>query len=159
MYSNLLRVAFALVLCSGFGFGFGFGFGVAAAAAGEAITVTVYVAPDCTTCSGWIEHLRVNGFAVVVRKVSNAKPVRRKLHVPERHASCHTAEVQGYAIEGHVPAVDINRLLAEHRDAAGLAVPGMPQGAPGLETGRLEPFDVLVFNHLGAVRLFHRYTP
>lgn len=149
MHADLLRIALALVLCTAYGIG----------VAAEAITVTVYAEPKCTTCSGWIKHLRANGFAVVVREVTDAESVRKKLHVPERHASCHTAEVEGYAIEGHVPAPDIKRLLAEHPDAAGLAVPGMPHGAPGLETGRFEPFDVLLFNHLGAVRLFQSHSP
>lgn len=118
MDTNLLRVAFLLLLFAK----------PDLAVAAEPVTVTLYKEPDCTTCGGWVEHLRANGFAVVVHEVADAESLRRKLHVPERHASCHTAEVGGYVIE--VPAADIKRLLTEHPDARGLAVPGMPQVAP-----------------------------
>ena len=122
-----------------------------------ASTVTVYKDPDCGCCGAWVDHLKANGFAVKVHEVRDMTPHKQKLGVPERLASCHTATVGGYTIEGHVPAAEIRRLLAERPRAKGLAVPGMPQGSPGMETGKLDPYDVLLFTSNGDSRVYGSY--
>lgn len=119
--------------------------------------VTVYKDPNCGCCSAWVDHLKANGFAVTVHNVRDVAPHKRKLNVPEPLESCHTAIVDGYAIEGHVPASDIKRLLRERPRAAGLAVPGMPQGSPGMETGKVEPYEVLLFDKAGKVTVYKTY--
>jgi hypothetical protein len=90
-----------------------------------------------------MEHLRANGFRVKPVPSNNVDAVRRRYGIPDRFAGCHTAVVKGYAIEGHVPAREIKRLLAEKPRARGLAVPGMPSGSPGMD-GRRDPYDVLI---------------
>jgi hypothetical protein len=128
-----------------------------AAAATAAPPVTVYKDPDCSCCGAWVEHLKANGFAVTVHEVRDMSPHKKRLGVPERLGSCHTASVGGYTIEGHVPAADIKRLLTERPKARGLAVPGMPQGSPGMETGKLDPYDVLLFDAAGGTRVYRSY--
>ena len=120
-------------------------------------TITVYKDPNCGCCSEWVKHLQANGFQTKVHDVSDMTAHKQKLRVPERLASCHTAVVDGYTIEGHVPAADIKRLLANRPKARGLAVPGMPQGSPGMETGKLEPYDVLLFTDRGEATVFSSY--
>ncbi len=95
--------------------------------------VQVYKSRTCGCCQKWVEHVRSRGYQVTVSDVPDVTPVKRQLGVPSGASSCHTAVVGGYFIEGHVPAEDIARLLAEHPDIAGLAVPGMPMGSPGME--------------------------
>ena len=107
--------------------------------------VIVYKDPNCGCCAEWVKHLQANGFQTRVHEVRDTMPHKQKLRVPERLASCHTAVVDGYTIEGHVPAADIKRLLVERPKARGLAVPGMPQGSPGMETGKFDRYDVLLF--------------
>jgi len=97
--------------------------------------ITVYKSPYCGCCTAWSEHLRENGFKVTEIKREDMDTVKRDLGVPERLESCHTAMVDGYVIEGHVPAGDIKRLLEEKPKAKGLSVPGMPIGSPGMEQG------------------------
>jgi len=112
--------------------------------------VVVYKSPSCGCCGGWVEHLRANGFTVAVRERDDLTPVKTRLGVPGDLQSCHTAEVGGYVVEGHVPAADIRRLLAERPPARGLAVPGMPAGAPGMEDGgRREAYRVILFDDRG----------
>ncbi len=101
--------------------------------------------PNCGCCTGWVEHLRNNGFTANVTDTADMPAVKTRLGVPEELASCHTAEIAGYVIEGHVPAHAINRLLAEKPKARGLAVPGMPIGSPGMEGGRPEVYEVILF--------------
>ena len=101
--------------------------------------------PNCGCCTGWVEHLRSNGFTATVVDASDMQAVKQRLGVPAELASCHTAEIAGYVIEGHVPAYAINRLLAEKPQARGLAVPGMPVGSPGMEGGTPEPYEVILF--------------
>ena len=118
-------------------------------AAAEA-DVAVYKSPTCGCCGNWVDHLRANGFTVAVKERSDLTPVKTRLRVPERLESCHTAEVGGYVVEGHVPAADIRRLLAEKPQARGLAVPGMPAGSPGMEDGgRREAYQVILFGDKG----------
>lgn len=115
----------------------------------------VHKTPTCGCCNAWIDHLRADGFTVEAIDVADTTPIARRLGVPDRLRSCHTAEIGGYAIEGHVPAADIRRLLQERPDAAGIAVPGMPIGSPGMEMGnRREPYQVLLFRRDGATRVF-----
>lgn len=111
---------------------------------------------SCGCCSVWIEHMRAAGFSVEVRDVDNLDPVKRRVGVPLGKGSCHTAEVGGYFVEGHVPALDIKRLLAEKPDAKGLVVPGMPAGSPGMEMpdGRIQPYLVELVNHDGSISPF-----
>ena len=112
--------------------------------------VTVYKQPACDCCGEWVTHLKANGFQVETREVADVAPVRRKYGVPEKLSSCHTAIVGGYAIEGHVPAADLKRLLRERTKANGLAVPGMVAGSPGMEQGAPKPYATIVFDERGS---------
>lgn len=127
-----------------------------ARAAGPEITVTKD--PNCGCCGAWVDHLKAEGFAVEVIETAAVNRVKAKLGVPNDLASCHTAEVEGYVIEGHVPAVAIRRLLAEKPQAKGLAVPGMPVGSPGMEVAGApaEVYDVVLFGAFGK-RVFARF--
>jgi hypothetical protein len=108
--------------------------------------ITVYKTPSCGCCTKWVDHLAENGFEVTVQSLDDLSPVKSRLGVPRELQSCHTAEIDGYVIEGHVPAADIERLLEERPDATGIAVPGMPVGSPGMEYGaRKDPYDVILF--------------
>ncbi len=100
--------------------------------------------PSCGCCESWVEHVKSAGFNVKVNDTDNMGPIKQRVGVPYAKGSCHTAEVGGYFIEGHVPAEDIKRLLAERPDAKGLTVPGMPAGSPGMELpdGRTQPYTV-----------------
>jgi hypothetical protein len=113
----------------------------------KAQTITVHKTPWCGCCTEWVGHLRDNGFHVVVKEEEDLSPVRAELGVPDRLMSCHTGEIDGYAIEGHVPAAEIIRLLKERPKATGLSVPGMPQGSPGMETSSPpDTYDVVIFS-------------
>ncbi len=112
--------------------------------AGELAGIEVWKNPNCGCCVKWIEHLRQNGFDVTAHNVASVDPVRAKLGMPDRYASCHTAKVAGYVIEGHVPAADIKRLIEQRPMARGLAVPGMPVGSPGMEGPYTEPYQTLL---------------
>ncbi|MGQ0683757.1 DUF411 domain-containing protein [Bradyrhizobium sp.] len=124
----------------------------------ETGVVTVHRDPNCGCCLGWVRHLRKAGFVVQVEETSDLESVRTGLGVPPALAACHTAEVNGYLIEGHVPAVAVRRLLAERPDAKGLSVPGMPAGSPGMEGGgEPQPYTVVLFG-AGGVRPFMRFV-
>ncbi|MCZ0964498.1 DUF411 domain-containing protein [Paracoccus benzoatiresistens] len=101
--------------------------------------VTVSKDPSCGCCNGWVAHLEAAGFPVRVAESADLDGLKQRLGVPAALASCHTAEVDGYVVEGHVPATAIRRLLAERPDATGLAVPGMPAGSPGMDGPGVEP--------------------
>ncbi len=112
--------------------------------------MTVYKSPWCGCCTAWIKHMQDNGFSVAVREQEDLSGVKSLYGVPEPLHSCHTAEIDGYVIEGHVPAEDVLRLLSERPDARGLAVPGMPIGSPGMEQGdEKEPYPVVLFGDEG----------
>ncbi|HBL93724.1 MAG TPA: CopG family transcriptional regulator [Hyphomonas sp.] len=112
----------------------------------QAQTITVYKTPWCGCCTAWIKHLQRDGLDVRVIEREDLAPVRASLNVPDELASCHTAKVDGYAIEGHVPAAEIRRLLKERPAASGLSVPGMPMGSPGMETASPpDAYDVILF--------------
>ena len=119
--------------------------------------VQVYKTPTCGCCGKWVQHLRDNGFQVSVQDVADTTEYRRKYGVPDALLSCHTAVVDGYAIEGHVPASDIQRLLRERPKGKGLAVPGMPVGSPGMESARSEPYSVMIFDSEGRSSVYQRY--
>ena len=108
-------------------------------------TIIVSKDPNCGCCTGWVQHLRRNGFAATIVETADMQAVKTRLGVPAQLASCHTAEIAGYIIEGHVPAQAIARLIAEKPNAIGLAVPGMPIGSPGMEGGTPEIYDVILF--------------
>ncbi len=120
----------------------------------------VWKDPNCGCCQLWVEHLQAHGFEVKVHDVGNTA-VRKRLGLPERLGSCHTASVAGYVIEGHVPAVDILRLLRQKPKALGLAVPGMPIGSPGMDgevyKGRRDAYEVLLVQRDGSTRTFAKY--
>ena len=112
-------------------------------------SILVHKDPNCGCCSGWVQHLKAAGFTVTVEETANLQIVRKRLRVPADLAACHTAEVGGYILEGHVPAVAVRRLLEERPAATGLAVPGMPVGSPGMEGGEPKPYDVVLFGASG----------
>jgi hypothetical protein len=106
--------------------------------------VAVWASPTCGCCGGWVEHMRDAGFTVTVHLTEDLAPVKAKSGVPDGLQSCHTAVVGGYVVEGHVPAADVRRLLAERPAARGLSVPGMPQSAPGMDNPG-QPYEVMLF--------------
>src|SRR6266851_6629134 len=111
--------------------------------------ILVHKDPNCSCCAGWVRHLKDAGFAVRVEETTNLQPIRKRLGVPVDLAACHTAEVDGYVLEGHVPAVAVRRLLEQRPSAIGLAVPGMPAGSPGMEGGTPQRYDVVLFGANG----------
>ena len=120
-----------------------------------AATLLVTKTAFCGCCKVWVERMKAAGFTVVVKDVENVTPTARKLGVPDDLRSCHTSQVDGYAIEGHVPAADIKRLLAQRPKAAGLAVPGMVMGTPGMEHGDHKmPYEVILFDRAGKTKVF-----
>jgi hypothetical protein len=120
--------------------------------------VEVFKNPQCGCCGAWVEHLEAAGFRVKVNVVDDTAPIRKRHGIPERLASCHTGVVAGYAIEGHVPAADVKRLLALKPIAAGLSVPGMPVGSPGMEVGsRQDAYQVLLVDKAGRTTVFSSY--
>ncbi len=112
--------------------------------------------PGCGCCLNWVAHLEKAGFKVTVAESADMRAVKDKNRVPVSARSCHTGVVAGYVIEGHVPAADIARLLKDRPTVAGLAVPGMPVGSPGMESpnGRVQPYDVLSFDAQGRTAVF-----
>jgi len=129
-------------------------------AAKERTAIQVWKDPNCGCCKDWVAHLEQAGFKVTVQETGNAA-TRKRLGIPEALGSCHTAVVAGYAIEGHVPAKNIQRLLRDKPQALGLAVPGMPIGSPGMDgaiyQGRKDPYDVLLVAKGGATSIYQRY--
>lgn len=123
--------------------------------------VVVHKNPTCGCCEMWVEHLRDAGFRVEVRNEDNLDPIKQRLGVPYGKGSCHTAEVAGYVVEGHVPAADIRRLLAEKPKARGLVLPGMPLGSPGMEVegATPQPYTVELVRADGATVEYARHGP
>ncbi len=115
----------------------------------QASTILVHKDPNCGCCAGWVQHLKDAGFTVAVEETAQLQAVRKRLGVPGDLAACHTAEVAGYVIEGHVPAAAIRELLEKRPVAVGLAVPGMPVGSPGMEGGTPRKYDVVIFENSG----------
>jgi hypothetical protein len=117
--------------------------------------VTVYKNPSCGCCVKWVEHMQAAGFKVSVSDSPDPEPVKKQFGIGTGLRSCHTALVEGYAVEGHVPAQDVMRLLKERPKVTGIAVPGMPVGSPGMELGsRKDPYQVLAFTKDGSTSVF-----
>ncbi len=116
--------------------------------------MTVYKSPTCGCCNAWVNHVNANGFNATGQNVSDLSAIKRRFGVPRALESCHTALVGGYVVEGHVPADLVQRMLREKPDAVGIAVPGMPIGSPGMEGGRPEKYDVLLFDKEGRTRVY-----
>lgn len=125
------------------------------------IPMEVWKTPSCGCCGDWIQHVEANGFKVTTHTVDQTNAVRNNAGIPDEYGSCHTAIVEGYAIEGHVPASDIHRLLREKPKAAGLSAPGMPLGSPGMDgpeyEGRKHPYDVWLIRKNGKAEVFQSY--
>ncbi len=121
--------------------------------------VVMYKSPTCSCCSGWADHLRSSGFTVIEKKSNDMASIKKQYGVPKKLASCHTAIVDGYIIEGHVPAADVKRLLKERPKVAGLTAPGMPMKSPGMQAVGQKPrgYDVLTFDKDGKTTVFHSY--
>jgi hypothetical protein len=120
--------------------------------------VVVHKSPSCGCCKVWVEHMQTHGFPVKVQDTDNLGPIKERVGVPYSLGSCHTAEVGGYFIEGHVPAADVQRLLTEKPKGKGLTVPGMPVGSPGMEMGdRVDPYEVLLVHEDGTTSVYSRY--
>jgi hypothetical protein len=119
--------------------------------------ITVYKDPSCGCCKNWIAHLIKHGYRVDAKDSPNMTEIKRTLGVPTGLTACHTAMVNGYLIEGHVPAADIDRLLAQKPKIAGLAVPGMPAGSPGMEGASAQRYQVLTFDKSGKTTVFAKH--
>ena len=116
--------------------------------------ITVFKTPTCGCCTKWVSHLQDNGFEVETTDLSDLRMIKSMSGIKPALASCHTAKVDGYVIEGHVPADDIKRLLAERPEAKGLTVPGMPLGSPGMEAPQAQRYQVLLLGNDGHTTLF-----
>jgi hypothetical protein len=131
--------------------------GLPSRAALASTKVQVYKNPACGCCGGWVQHLRSNGFSVEVHEVEDVSPMRARAGIPDAIASCHAAFVEGYALEGHVPAAEIKRLLAERPAAKALVVPGMEQTPPGMGAEHGKGWDVLLLASDGTTRVYRSY--
>ena len=127
---------------------------LAAPAFAAAQSVVVYKDASCGCCAKWIEHLRREGFQAHASDTPRMNEVKARFGVPMEMRSCHTAVVGGYVIEGHVPAADIRRLLAEKPKVAGLAAPGMPAGSPGMDVPGAPPYTVYAFSRTGTPKAY-----
>ena len=121
--------------------------------------VDVYKDPTCGCCANWVTHMKMRGFDATATDVRDMAALKAKYHVPSQLQSCHTALVNGYVIEGHVPASDVQRLLDQRPKVVGLAVPGMPIGSPGMEGPNGKPYDVLTFDAAGKTTVFSTQQP
>ena len=121
-----------------------------------ATSLIVHKTPTCGCCGDWVEHMEQAGFDVTVYEVNDLSPIKEAVGLPFGLGSCHTAEIGGYFVEGHVPAADVKRLLAERPEARGLTVPGMPLGSPGMEvpSGRQDAYDVLLVHPDGSTNVY-----
>ncbi len=124
--------------------------------------MTVYKSPTCGCCQNWVDHVRANGFTAREINTADLAKVKAELGVPATLQSCHTVVVGGYVVEGHVPAADVKRLLAEKPKVRGIAAPGMPVGSPGMEQGsptNYDRYDVLTFDAAGKTTVFASHGP
>ena len=131
--------------------------GATIALASSDSVVDLYKQANCGCCLKWADHMQKNGFEVRTHEVADASVIRSKSGISAAQGSCHTAIVGGYAIEGHVPAADVRRLLKQRPNAVGLAVPGMPLGSPGMESDTKQPYEVLLVRTGGATEVFARH--
>lgn len=129
--------------------------------AANELNITVYRTPTCGCCEGWVEHLQQQNFNVtdIVKPEAEINTIRQKHNLPAALTSCHTAEINGYLVEGHVPVEDVKQLIAKQPNINGIAVPGMPVGTPGMEMGnRKESFDVIGFKNNNQMQVFNSYS-
>jgi hypothetical protein len=151
MQKKLLILA-ACVVCVA-----GIGWGVTSEHQASATKMVVYKTPTCGCCSSWVDHLREAGFEVETHDMDDLSRIKSLNGIPRNLTSCHTALVNGYVVEGHVPASAIKRLLDERPEVAGIAVPGMPIGSPGMEQGsRVDPYDIIAFSRDGKTSVFEQ---
>ncbi len=122
----------------------------------SAADIVVYKNPTCGCCKGWIKHLKENGYTVEVKNRDDVTPIKKELGVPNNLQSCHTAKVDGYVIEGHVPADLISKLRREKPQIRGLAVPGMPMGSPGMEGAYKDAYNIISFDNDGKTSIYAR---
>jgi hypothetical protein len=120
-------------------------------------TIDIYKSPYCGCCGKWAEHVTKAGFTVKTHEVDDVPGTRKKLGMPDKLGSCHTAKIGNYLLEGHVPAEDIKRLLKEKPKAIGLAVPGMPPGSPGMDVPKSPPYETLLVQNDGNTRVFAKH--
>ena len=138
----------------------GFGFATTPLAAearsgAGSVVVLAYRTPSCGCCKGWLDHIKKAGFSVQDHVVNNLTAIKQRYRVPAGLASCHTARINGYVIEGHVPVSAIEKLLKERPNVAGIAVPGMPLGSPGMESPlKRETYTVFTFTNSGVIKPF-----
>lgn len=123
----------------------------------NAAQLTVHKSPYCGCCAKWIEHVQKHGFTVKVVETEDMMAVKKRLGVPDGLASCHTTQAGDYFVEGHVPAADIKRLLAQRPKAVGIAVAGMPGGSPGMETAARQPYATIIVRRDGKTSTFARH--
>lgn len=126
-------------------------------AAAAADVVEVYKSPYCGCCTQWVEYMKRNGFEVRVTDVDNVDAARKRLGMPQQYGACHTSRVGGYLVEGHVPAEDVRKLLAQKPKALGIAVPAMPPGSPGMPSDKPVRYDTLLVRHDGGSTVFSRH--
>ena len=129
-------------------------------AAPKPVMMSVFKTPTCGCCAKWVEHMKQNGFTVNVTDLRDLSDIKTKHGVPARLQSCHTAVVNGYVVDGHVPAADVKRMLKEKPAIAGITLPGMPSGSPGMEAppGIVPPpYEVLTFDKKGATRVYAKH--
>lgn len=120
--------------------------------------IVIYKSPTCGCCKKWASYLQDNGFKVTQVDTQSMRAVKTKMGVPQAMASCHTAIVDGYVVEGHVPVKEIRRMLEQKPAIKGITVPGMPIGSPGMEQGaRKDSYDVLAIQHDGSATIYERY--
>ena len=120
-------------------------------------TIDIYKSPYCGCCGKWVEHVPKAGFTVKTHEVDDVPGTRKKLGMPEKLGSCHTAKIGNYLLEGHVPAEDIKRMLKEKPKALGLAVPGMPPGSPGMDVPNSPSYETLLVQNDGSTRVFAKH--
>ena len=140
------RTLFFLVLGVGFTAIIVLGFGLRPDAQSQQTEMVVYLSPTCGCCMKWVEHMEEAGFSVEPRKMRDMGSIKEQLGVPRSASSCHTAVIDGYVVEGHVPAPIVRRFIEEKPDLPGIAVPGMPIGSPGMEGPNARPYEVVTFN-------------
>jgi hypothetical protein len=151
---KLTRTRFIAFLLAG-----GLGLWTHPGLAADSPAVQVFKSPTCGCCAAWVRHLKDNGFTVTVTDRADMAPVKAEYRIPPQLSSCHTAVVDGYVIEGHVPASDIVKLLKERPKIRGLVVPGMPMGSPGMEGPDPEAYDTLALDANGATTVFTTHGP
>jgi hypothetical protein len=120
-------------------------------ASAATIPVTLYKNPECSCCEGYVAYLKDNGFAVESKPTNDLAEISRKAGVPEQYQGCHTAFIEGYVVDGHVPVEAIRKLLSERPAIAGITLPGMPMGSPGMGGAKTEPFTIYAVSKDGAV--------